>query len=146
MADTITRKVQGLVFEEDIDSSLTVNGNKTLLEEVLMNLLSNAAHAVRDNKDNPPRISLRIYRHSPEILRIEMKDNGYGIDKKIIEDIFANFMTTKASTEGTGLGLSRARYIVEMHGGKIWAQSQGQGMGAQFVVELPLGKVEGSVD
>jgi len=70
---------------------------------------------------------------------IEFKDNGYGIPKRLLEDIFLDFVTTKGSSEGLGMGLSRARKIIALHKGKIWAQSEGEGKGASIFVELPTG-------
>ena len=54
------------------------------------------------------------------------------------EDIFLDFVTTKPSSENLGMGLSRARKIIHLHNGKIWAQSQGEGMGAAIFIELPM--------
>ncbi|MDD5513482.1 MAG: HAMP domain-containing sensor histidine kinase, partial [Candidatus Omnitrophica bacterium] len=73
-------------------------------------------------------------------VRISFGDNGYGIKKEMLEIIFTPFTTTKASSEGTGMGLYNAKKIVERHKGKIWAESQGPGKGAVFVIELPIAK------
>ena len=56
----------------------------------------------------------------------------------MLEDIFLDFVTTKASTEGTGMGLGRVRKIIEDHGGKVWTSSKGEGTGATFLIELPF--------
>ena len=69
---------------------------------------------------------------------IEFKDNGYGIKKELLEDIFLDFVTTKASTEGAGMGLARVRKIIQAHNGKVWAESEGQNQGACVYAELPL--------
>ena len=102
---------------------------------------------VAENKKDNKRINLKVY-HSPNNkCRIELKDNGYGIqrgkatvgrEKDFIEDIFMDFTTTKSSIEGTGMGLSRVRKIVELHNGRVWAQSKGKGHGATFIIELPV--------
>jgi signal transduction histidine kinase len=71
---------------------------------------------------------------------MEISDNGYGIKKEpgFIESIFVDYVTTKASTEGSGMGLSRVRKIIQMHKGRIWAESEGKEKGARFIVELPI--------
>jgi signal transduction histidine kinase len=127
-------------FKKEIESDILIKGNKIHLEEVLINLATNAIHAVRYNSQQEKMITLKIKRNSPYTFLIEFKDNGYGIKKELLDDIFLDFVTTKASTEGTGMGLARVRKIVENHKGKIWAESEGQGKGATFFIELPLAK------
>ena len=61
-------------------------------------------------------------------------------DAKIISDIFLASVTTKGSVEGTGLGLFRVRKIVDLHKGKVWAESEGKNKGAKFIVEIPIFK------
>lgn len=125
-------------FNQTVEAGVNVYGNKIYLEEALFNLTSNAIHAVSENKE-AKKISLKVYKTGAEMFRIELRDNGYGISKEnnFQEDIFLDFVTTKASTVGTGMGLPRVRKIVEMHGGRIWAESEGEGKGAAFIIELP---------
>ena len=80
---------------------------------------------------------LRVYKNSFRTVLIEFSDNGCGIKPEILEDIFLDFVTTKGSSEGMGMGLARARKIVTMYGGRIWARSDGEGKGASIFVELP---------
>ena len=101
-----------------------------------MNFVRNSLHAVRRNEEK--KISLKIFRKNETIIRIECTDNGYGIPREIINDIFLSSMTTKGSSEGTGLGLYRVRKIVDLFRGKVWAESEGKGRGATFIVELPV--------
>ncbi len=54
--------------------------------------------------------------------------------------IFAPFVTTKASTEGKGMGLRNAQSFIKRHNGRIWAESEGEGKGAAFIIELPIAK------
>ncbi|MDP2923722.1 MAG: ATP-binding protein [Candidatus Omnitrophota bacterium] len=131
-------KYEGIFFEKEIELDIRLKANKIHLEEVLVNLATNAIHAVKHNNQKEKKITLKVYRNSAKTFMIEFKDNGYGIKPEFIEDIFLDFVTTKASTEGTGIGLGRVRKIVENHGGKIWAQSDGEGKGATFLIELPL--------
>ncbi|MCX7926974.1 MAG: HAMP domain-containing histidine kinase, partial [Candidatus Omnitrophica bacterium] len=66
--------------------------------------------------------------------------NGCGIKSQMLSVIFAPFTTTKASTEGTGMGLYNAKKIIERHKGRIWAESEGVDKGATFIIELPVVK------
>lgn len=125
-------------FQKKIDPDIYVLGDKTLFMEILMNLISNAIHAVKKNSTSNRKIWMNIYKKNAESFMIEVKDNGYGINKEHIDDIFLDFVTSKASTEGAGMGLSITRKIIDKLNGKIWAESDGEGKGATFFVHLPL--------
>jgi len=126
-------------FVEEIDQNLpSVLGDKIQLEEILMNFSTNSMHALNHTDDK--KIVLKIFKKKPEIIRVEFSDNGYGIAKKLLKDIFLVSVTTKGSSEGTGLGLFRTRKIIDNHMGKIWAESQGEGKGSKFIFELPIEK------
>jgi len=130
-------KTHRVILEKEIERDLPpIKGNKIHLEEVLVNLASNSIHALE--KKEKKVIKLRVYKKDPRTLRIEFSDNGYGIEKKMLSDIFLDFVTTKASTEGQGLGLARVRKIITQHSGRIWAKSEGKDKGATFFIELPL--------
>lgn len=131
-------KYEGIIFKKEITPQIKLMGNKIHLEEVLVNLATNAIHAVKHNNQKEKVISLKVYKISPNNFRIEFRDNGYGIKKELLQDIFLDFVTTKASSEGTGMGLARVRKIIENHNGKIWAESEGSGKGATFLIELPI--------
>jgi len=133
-------KFKEIKFIKDVEPNIYVRGNKIHLEEVLLNLGNNAIHAVETARKPEERaISLKIHKDTPGTCLITFKDNGYGVKEEFLEDIFLDFVTTKASTEGTGMGLARARKIIENHKGKIWVESGGEGQGAEFFVRLPLG-------
>lgn len=107
------------------------------LNQVFLNLIVNAAHAIQDSgKDaNNGCITIRT-RASGEWAEIAIADNGCGIAPENLEKIFDPFFTTKAVGRGTGQGLAIARSIVnEKHGGKIEVDSM-PGMGTRFVVRL----------
>ena len=103
-----------------------------------MNLASNSIHAVKNNGSPDKRINFSVTRNSGSTCLVQVSDNGYGIEPDLIDDIFLDFVTTKPSGEGSGMGLPRCRKIAENHHGKIWVQSPGKGKGAAFFVELPL--------
>lgn len=105
-------------------------GDKIKLEEVLLNLLRNAREAVGENG----RISLTAERQKDAVI-IRCKDNGCGIPENIIDTIFDPFVTYKEN--GTGLGLSSSKQIVEAHGGSIFAESSPE-TGTVFTVTLPV--------
>jgi len=76
--------------------------------------------------------------------RFRVEDNGIGIEGEYLENVFGLFNKLDPKSEGTGLGLALARRIVEQHGGRIRAESEGPGKGSAFVVELPLAPPAGT--
>jgi two-component system CheB/CheR fusion protein len=116
---------------------VTVLGDAMRLEQVIMNLLINAIKYTNGGG----LVSIRTELVNTEI-RAEIKDTGIGIDRAFLEQIFEPFRqgTTSwlTSRSGLGLGLAIARRIVELHGGKVWAESQGLGYGSTFCIRLPL--------
>ena len=91
------------------------------------------------NPDFKPKFILRLFRETgTNMLRIEIEDNGPGMDEKIRKRVFEPFYTTKPVGDGTGLGLSVSYFIiVENHGGEIAVESV-PGSGAKFIIRLPL--------
>jgi signal transduction histidine kinase len=103
------------------------------MQQVLVNLLTNAIEALKGTRGRPRRIAIRstpIDRHD---VLLDVSDNGIGIAADKVEQMFDAFFTTKPS--GTGMGLSLCRAIVEKHGGRLWA-SQGPEHGATFHLQL----------
>jgi signal transduction histidine kinase len=101
------------------------------INQVLLNLLTNAAQAIADRG----RILIRTWADEGNVC-ISVQDTGKGMPPEVVKKIFDPFFTTKPVGEGTGLGLSIAYKIVEQHGGRIRVASQ-PGRGTRFVVELP---------
>ena len=124
-----------LKFEVEEDLPL-IFGDRIQFEEILMNFVMNSAHALRFEDDKS--VLVKIFKKDERTIRLECSDKGYGIPAKIIEDIFLSSVTTKGSSEGTGLGLYRVRKIVDLFKGKVWAESEGKGKGSTFIVELPV--------
>ncbi|NLT67152.1 MAG: HAMP domain-containing protein [Acidobacteria bacterium] len=102
------------------------------LNQVFMNLLSNAFHAIQGNGD--VWIRTRLSDHAVEV---EIQDNGAGIPKENLSRIFEPFFTTKPVGQGTGLGLSISYGIIEQHRGRIIVTSEPM-KGSSFVVRLPV--------
>jgi PAS domain S-box-containing protein len=123
---------------EEYDADLTeVPCVAMEIEQVLLNLIKNAVHAMTDNKTENPCITVRTVKKE-KMARIEVEDNGPGIDEETQLHIFDPFFTTKEVGRGTGLGLSVSHaLIVDKHRGNIWVESD-PGKGAKFIIELPL--------
>ena len=128
-------------FQVQVDPNLSLVTDKVEVMEILMNLTLNALHAVRDNRGRGKCVMLKVFLAENGIARVEVTDNGYGIPAHMMEAIFLPSVTTK-SADGTGLGLYRIKKIVDRYNGKAWAESQGTGKGARFIVELPVYKGE----
>jgi PAS domain S-box-containing protein len=138
-----------IVIETDIpEDAGRVLANTTQIYQVLLNLGSNAAHAMRSNGG-----TLRISMHPTEIgaervptlggatpgryLRLDISDTGHGIDETTLRRIFDPFFTTKNSREGTGLGLAVVHGIIRAHRGAIDVEST-VGIGTTFHIYLPV--------
>ena len=115
-----------------------VRGDRVELQQVLLNLIANAIDATES------RPAARLWIRSCEVddggVRVEVGDNGVGLDRVDIGRMFSLSYTTKPS--GTGVGLSVSRAIVDAHGGRIWAEPNPEG-GATFYFTLPPGDGEG---
>jgi len=118
-------------LDEDIaKDEFMVSADRDKIEEVINNLLSNAAKFTPDNGI----VKLRLFPND-EFLRFEVRDSGPGISKDRLLKIFDKFETSGIKRESTGLGLAISRDIVELHKGKIWAESE-EGNGTTFTVLL----------
>jgi len=127
---------QRIHLQRQFDPDLgTIRCDPTEIQQVLLNLLKNAAQALRGIAH--PHITLRTSREAG-FARIQVIDNGPGMDEDIRKRIFEPFFTTKAVGQGTGLGLSVSYFIVtEQHQGRLSVRSE-PGQGACFTVLLPI--------
>lgn len=110
------------------------------IEQVVFNLLKNAANAMFDNpeRDREPKIVLRVFQERRWTV-IEVQDNGPGMDEKTKKRVFEPFFTTRALGSGTGLGLSVSYFIIHNnHNGELMVESS-PGHGARFIIKLPPG-------
>ena len=119
-------------IQRDLDATLLVEINPQELQQVLVNLLVNAIHVLPDT-NGLITIKTRNWKDKGAILSIE--DNGLGIDKNHLGQIFNPFFSTKEEGEGTGLGLSISYGLVRRYGGNITAESE-VGKGSEFFVWL----------
>jgi len=111
-----------------------VLGNRIRLEQVFVNLLTNACDALKHADTKEVSISTRIREVGVEVV---FRDTGCGISEEVLPRVFDPFFTTKPSGDGTGLGLSISYGIVKEHHGDIEAESSA-GKGTKFVIRLPL--------
>ena len=130
-------RVRGIDVRREYDESLPdTMADAHQLQQVFLNLITNAEQAMEQRDGHHHRLTVRT-RRTGDTMRIEVEDSGGGIPVNLIERIFNPFFTTKPTGSGTGLGLSISLGIVREHEGRIWAENVPQG-GARFVVELPV--------
>jgi signal transduction histidine kinase len=111
-----------------------VIGDRTRLLEVLQNLLDNAVKFMGSQPQ--PCIHVGVRREGEETV-CYVRDNGIGIEPRYHEKIFGLFERLDAASGGTGIGLPLVKRIIEVHGGRIWVESIGQGQGSTFCFTLP---------
>lgn len=137
-------------IQQNIESDSSIMGSSTQIQRVIMNLCTNAAHAM-ENEGGILNISLRdvaIDNATPmetyhlklgNYIEIKVSDTGGGIEPHIIKRIYEPYFTTKGPGEGTGMGLAMVYGIVETYGGKIDVESS-VGKGTTFTIYLPTTK------
>ncbi|MEY3760518.1 MAG: hypothetical protein RIR39_2009, partial [Pseudomonadota bacterium] len=108
-------------------------GNKDALLSVFINLIRNARQAMTQTG----KLTITVAFKNESQIRIEIHDTGIGISKSCLEKIFQPFNSEWQQDKGTGLGLVTSLGIIETHGGKLWAESAGEGQGTKFIILLP---------
>jgi C4-dicarboxylate-specific signal transduction histidine kinase len=131
-------RARNIEVVKDMCTDLYVMGDPIRLGQVFMNLITNARDAVEQNKsNNGKKVLIRTYSvQDTGQVAFEISDNGSGIPEHLRAKIFESFFTSKAPGQGTGLGLSVTKEIVEEHDGVIDVQST-EGNGTTFKVVLP---------
>jgi PAS domain S-box-containing protein len=128
--DLTAGSVAGLGVEVVVtEEPVMLRGDRQRLVEVFQNLLDNAVKFMGDREK--PRVEIGVEEAGDETV-IFVRDNGIGIDRKHQSRIFDLFEKLDPGMKGTGLGLALVKRIVEVHGGRIWVESAGQGQGATF--------------
>ena len=134
-------QAKGIELNVHLVPGLIVSGDASRLQQVFWNLLSNAV------KFTPAsgRVSLTLSREASYVT-VRVCDTGMGIPQAFLPSVFDRFSQADASTSrqhaGLGLGLAIARHLVELHGGTVQAESDGEGQGATFTVRFPIRAVD----
>ncbi len=139
--DVLYKEVYKIIKPEDIEAELIIRnpglnfkGDYNRIKQVIINLFQNAIR-YRDKNKKKLIIEASGIKEKDSIL-ISIKDNGSGITKENLDKMFnAGFTIDK--NIGTGFGLAISRKIIGAHGGKIWAESEGEGRGANIFIEIP---------
>ena len=125
-----------IVRLELADGLPPVTGDRVQLQQVILNLLLNAADAMKEIEDRPRQVTISTEREDADGVRLTVRDAGVGLGPAATARLFDAFYTTKS--EGMGIGLSVSRTIVENHGGRLWAEAN-DGPGATFAFSIPCG-------
>jgi signal transduction histidine kinase len=138
--EALDKKVK-IIFEPKKQEIKTISADESKIQQVIDNLLSNALDFTKDGT-----IIIKVYdlsirsddkdSETQESIAIDVKDTGSGINEEIMSRLFEKF--SRRSDSGAGLGLYITKKIVDMHGGKIWAQNNRGSKGATFTFTLPL--------
>lgn len=135
---TYLDNLTGTEVEFDIPANTPlIKGDLERLQEVFLNLFTNAYHALAGRKDRRIEVSARVEEANPRFVTIDFADNGCGMDDETAMKIFSYGFTTKGEGKGSGIGLYMCRYIIEIHGGEIKVSSK-PGAGTRFTLTLPI--------
>jgi PAS domain S-box-containing protein len=125
---------KGISVALDLATELPyVVGHRTQLQQVVVNLVSNAMHAMAESPDR--KILVRTMLSAPDTVCCTVEDSGPGVDVATLPRLFNRFFTTREA--GMGMGLPISRSIIEAHGGQIRAENNSALGGARFIFELP---------
>ena len=137
--ESVSHLVQGNNHELNVSVAtgpVRVYADPTRLEQIVANLLINAAKYT----DPGGSIAVSAYAEDSTIV-IRVKDNGIGLSPEVLSEVFELFSQVDKSLDrtrgGLGIGLSVVKKLAEMHGGSVWASSEGLGKGSEFAVRLP---------
>jgi signal transduction histidine kinase len=126
-----------ITLESHDGHALTARGDAEELRTVIANLLDNAVKY----SGQAVRVIVSVAAPAPDTIWVRVQDRGVGIPRKQLKRIFNRFYRVQArglkQVKGTGLGLYIVRSIARAHGGRVFAQSEGEGRGATFTLELP---------
>ena len=124
-----------VTLRTDFDSGLPlVSADRVQIQQVILNLILNAADAMSEVCDRPRNLLIVTARQDASSVQLSVRDSGPGIDPQNLGRLFDAFYTTK--THGMGVGLSISRSIIESHKGRLWATAN-EGPGATFSFSIP---------
>jgi signal transduction histidine kinase len=123
-----------ILRQELADDLPPLTGDRVQLQQVILNLLLNAADAMHDVNDRPRLLVIRTEQGTDDHIRLSVQDAGEGFEPQAVAKLFDAFYTTKSG--GMGIGLSVSRSIIESHHGRLWAEPN-DGPGATFSFSIP---------
>ncbi len=131
-------RLEEMPVEIAVEPDLPVlRGDRTRLLEIFQNLIDNSVKYM--GPQPKPRIEIGARRDGNETVYY-VRDNGIGIEPRFQEKVFGLFDQLDPKAEGTGIGLALVKRIVEIHGGRIWIESEGKGRGSTFCFVIPNSK------
>jgi signal transduction histidine kinase len=131
-----------VILRTEFDTDLPlVSAARVQIQQVILNLILNAADAMKSVDDRSRNLLIVTTREDANGVRLSVRDSGHGIDQQNLEKVFDAFYTTK--THGMGVGLSISRSIIESHNGRLWA-TPNDGPGATFSFTIPCSCESGS--
>ena len=126
---------KGTLLRQELAGDLpAVIGDRIQLQQVILNLLTNAADAMLAVDDRPRELGIKTELDTDGLVRVTVRDSGVGFDSRDADKLFTAFFSTKP--QGMGIGLSVSRSIIESHRGRIWA-AKNDGPGATFAFAIP---------
>jgi PAS domain S-box-containing protein len=131
--------LSGIIRERGVKLSITrdrtlLHGDPVRMKQLLQNLLSNAIKFLGDQPEPEVKVGVR---HEAGMPVFYVKDNGIGIAPRFHDKIFGLFDKLDPETDGTGVGLAICKRIIQLHNGRIWVESEGEGKGSTFCFTLP---------
>lgn len=137
--DLLERQIE---ITTDLEAGCEMLADKGQIQQVILNLVMNAAEAMNDSPRGERHLHLSVSRIGHDMGRITVEDSGEGIPEDGHNKVFDAFRSTKP--QGMGLGLSVCRSIVESHGGSIWLEPN-DGRGVRACLNLPLENLDGAI-
>ena len=132
--ESLGGKIEQYGIELEIDEMPSARVDKTRMREVYQNLIENAIKYMGEQQAPQIRVGARV---KDGMLHCFVSDNGIGIEDQFQQQIFGLFQRLSNDTDGTGIGLALVKRIVEVHGGKVWVESEGLGTGTTLWFTLP---------
>jgi len=130
--------MRNISLKLELDENIQlVAGDRIQLQQVILNLIFNSSEALMDTAEELRTIVVRTSQEDTQKVTLSVKDNGPGVEEKVMSHLFEPFYTTKQ--EGLGMGLTISRSIIEEHAGHLWAENNPDS-GTTFYFTVPIAK------